>query len=634
MSRFATIEGRSFLFNSLFVLINLTGLTFLVYANVKSSPDYYLLFTLLGSGLMLLSIAGIIIFKGKLMISSVSRMLVGGLFIVSGLVKANDPLGFSYKLEEYFEDGALAYRIKELFGAPGFSLEFLMNYALAISVIICIAEIVLGVLAIIGGKMRLVSYLMMAMMVFFTFLTLHTAKCDANSTFIDRDTYSMSDPVATVKLAQAKESLSTKSEKNRKVTIHSQTATELVIDERKSPQCVTDCGCFGDALKGSVGRSLTPNESLWKDLILLYFVVWIFLAQRIIRPNTIKENLIFTLGSTLVVVFFSWVFNWYFPIIFALFAILAALWIRRTGGKLVGNYLGSTLLVTLLSVLVVGFVLRYDSIKDYRPYAVGSNLKQKMNNGVPGEFEEILLYKNSKTGKKRLYNSSSDAYTNSNIWENDDWKFIRRESKVVREPIYPSIRDFDPTIAMKDLTNNESDLSFVRALMTETKVKRIHLKALQDEGVSEMLLSEFNIEAYPTEKYQILDTFETVEIGTDDISIREALIKEKRVIILVSSDLMKANWDEIDRIKAISAKCKAQKVPFVVIANGTRKEMNTFRKKYAFNCALFSMDQIELKVISRSNPALLVLEKGVVKEKYSHRMIPSGDRFKELHLSR
>ena len=30
------------------------------------------------------------------------RILVGATFIVSGLVKANDPLGFSYKLEEYF----------------------------------------------------------------------------------------------------------------------------------------------------------------------------------------------------------------------------------------------------------------------------------------------------------------------------------------------------------------------------------------------------------------------------------------------------------------------------------------------------------------------------------------------------
>ena len=33
----------------------------------------------------------------------VCRILVGLLFIFSGLIKINDPLGFSYKLEEYFE---------------------------------------------------------------------------------------------------------------------------------------------------------------------------------------------------------------------------------------------------------------------------------------------------------------------------------------------------------------------------------------------------------------------------------------------------------------------------------------------------------------------------------------------------
>ena len=33
----------------------------------------------------------------------ISRLVVGSLFIVSGLIKANDPVGFSYKLKDYFE---------------------------------------------------------------------------------------------------------------------------------------------------------------------------------------------------------------------------------------------------------------------------------------------------------------------------------------------------------------------------------------------------------------------------------------------------------------------------------------------------------------------------------------------------
>ncbi len=60
-----------------------------------------------------------------------SRLFVGSLFIVSGLIKANDPLGFAYKLEEYFAESAL-------------NLPFLEPFALVLGALACIAEIVLG----------------------------------------------------------------------------------------------------------------------------------------------------------------------------------------------------------------------------------------------------------------------------------------------------------------------------------------------------------------------------------------------------------------------------------------------------------------------------------------------------------
>ena len=136
MKQLITFQGRSLLFNLLFVLINLIGLTFVVLGFHDNFESNGLSFKVIGFSLMSLTIAGLLIFKGRLMMSSVSRVIVGGICIVSGLVKANDPLGFSYKLEEYFEDGALAYRIKEMLGMPGFSLEFLIDYALILSVII------------------------------------------------------------------------------------------------------------------------------------------------------------------------------------------------------------------------------------------------------------------------------------------------------------------------------------------------------------------------------------------------------------------------------------------------------------------------------------------------------------------
>ena len=621
--RIATYSGRSKVFNIVFVVVNLLGLALLVLANHEKFVDVALLFNLLGIGLLLVSIAGMVLFKGRLMMSGVSRVLVGGLFIVSGLVKANDPLGFSYKLEEYFEDGALAYRIKELFGAPEFSLEFLMSSALALSVIISIAEIVLGVMTIVGGKIKLVAYALLGMMLFFTFLTWHTANCDPHSKFLDRDTYAMSDPVAQEKLEEAK---------SKKVKIFSQTDEELVVDEMKSPQCVTDCGCFGDALKGSVGRSLTPHESMWKDLILLYFVVWIFLAKRRIYPNSVQENLIFSGSSLILISFFSWVFGWYFPIVFALFAIFGSLWIRRVGGKLLGNYLGSALLVILLSALVAGFSLRYDPIKDYRPYHVGSHLKWKMTDGIPGVYRSELLYKNKKTGKKRSFESSSDAYAKSKIWEDEDWIFVKMVDREIRATIRPSIADFSPFVALSDLTDAERNLPFVKSMLANAKVKQIRLLSLLNKTTEEVLLSEFNRTAYPADEYQILDTIEVINPELSDIVITDALLREKRVVILISRNFNEADWSSISRIKAIAQSCAQKKVPFVMIANGTREQIKAFRKTNSFKCAIFSMDEIELKIMSRSNPALLVLENGVVVEKYSRRTIPTGKKFKEYHL--
>ena len=69
------------------------------------------------------------------LVANISRILVGSLFIVSGLIKANDVLGFSYKLEEYFENGALAFRVRNMIGWDSFSLEFLMEHALLLAII-------------------------------------------------------------------------------------------------------------------------------------------------------------------------------------------------------------------------------------------------------------------------------------------------------------------------------------------------------------------------------------------------------------------------------------------------------------------------------------------------------------------
>lgn len=98
-------------------------------------------------------------------LTPISRIFVGILFIISGFIKLNDPLGFSYKLQEYFSAEVL-------------NLPFLEPYALAISVFVVVFEVVLGVFLLIGYKPKFTLWSLLLMIVFFTFLTFYSAYFD------------------------------------------------------------------------------------------------------------------------------------------------------------------------------------------------------------------------------------------------------------------------------------------------------------------------------------------------------------------------------------------------------------------------------------------------------------------------
>ncbi len=89
-----------------------------------------------------------------------SRLIVGILFVFSGLIKANDPTGFAYKLQEYFHV---------------LNLSFLNDFAVGIAVILCSLEIVFGALLLLGFWRRQVAWGLLVMIVFFTFLTFYSA---------------------------------------------------------------------------------------------------------------------------------------------------------------------------------------------------------------------------------------------------------------------------------------------------------------------------------------------------------------------------------------------------------------------------------------------------------------------------
>jgi uncharacterized membrane protein YphA (DoxX/SURF4 family) len=89
-----------------------------------------------------------------------ARIFVGLLFIFSGLIKINDPLGFSYKLEEYFEV---------------FHITFLNGLSVTIAVILCSLEIILGFALLIGVRSVQVAWGLLLLIIFFAFLTFYSA---------------------------------------------------------------------------------------------------------------------------------------------------------------------------------------------------------------------------------------------------------------------------------------------------------------------------------------------------------------------------------------------------------------------------------------------------------------------------
>lgn len=160
-------------------------------------------------------------------LTHIARILVGCLFIFSGFIKANDPLGFSYKLEEYFE----VFKADTGLGM----FEWFAHIALPLAIIICVSEMLLGIMLLIGYKRDLTLWLLFAQIAFFTFLTFYSACYNK----------------------------------------------------------VTHCGCFGDFLQ------LKPWESFWKDIALMILITLLFAGKEHINDLTFPslQVTIFILGA-------------------------------------------------------------------------------------------------------------------------------------------------------------------------------------------------------------------------------------------------------------------------------------------------------------------------------------------------
>ncbi len=285
----------------------------------------------------------------------ISRVIVGNLFIFSGVVKANDPLGFSYKLEEYFVEF-------------GMDWTWLHDVLVPLASGLCIAEILLGVAVLVGFRMKLVSWSLLLMIVFFTILT------GASAIF----------------------------------------------------EIVRSCGCFGDAIP------LTPWQSFYKDLILLVLILILFANRNTIKPFKSASHLFGVfLVSTVIMALLANMLDWSMEALVALSLWLAVVvqWISKKE-KLAA--LSAVVIGLIYSLYLCIGAVEYLPFKDFRPYAVGKNLPEQMTlppGAKPPVYENILTYKNKATGEVKDFTSAE--YNASKIWENKDWEWQNTESKLI-----------------------------------------------------------------------------------------------------------------------------------------------------------------------------------------------------------
>ncbi len=330
------------------------------------------------------------------------RLVVGSLFIVSGLIKANDPLGFSYKLEEYFAESAL-------------NLPALAPYALALAVLACLAEVVLGFAVLFGGRMKLATLALFGLTVFFGWLTLYTATCDPQGTY---------------------------------------TVVVNGVAEERPVTCVTDCGCFGDAMKGSVGRSLTPWESFYKDAILFVLILPILvvaLRRKEGMWNSKADDMVLLPGGLLLVAVWSWIFTWWGPVWFTLAGFLGYALIKR-GMQGARAEWATAAWVSVITLAFTWWCFAHLPVRDYRPYAEGKSISEQKAEAKPPVTRVFLSYRNLVTGEVKEYDTGG-AYP----WNDSTYALVENSNRVVvlQPGIESQVQDFRLSDADGyDLTND------------------------------------------------------------------------------------------------------------------------------------------------------------------------------------
>ncbi|NIJ53693.1 BT_3928 family protein [Dyadobacter arcticus] len=305
--------------------------------------------------------------------AQISRVIVGLLFIFSGAIKLNDPIGTQYKLEEYFEVFAA-----DLPALHDFFMS-LVPLSLYFSVFLCTAEVVLGIALLVGYKPKTISWLLLLIILFFTFLTFYSA-------YFNR---------------------------------------------------VTDCGCFGAAIK------LTPWSSFGKDLFLLVLIIIIVWNRR--KFQAMPTGIIVVLS-------------------------------------------------TIASLGVAVYALRHLPIMDLLPYRVGASIPGQLKPSEPLRYLYIFE-KDGKTSEYEKYPSDTTLVFKEMVVLNEDAK-----PKITDYKVWNDAGDFTEEtfkgsklfLIIKSLSDiNTAALPDINKLISSVKTKGIE-PIILTSGNSEEIVSFLN----------------------------------------------------------------------------------------------------------------------------------------------
>lgn len=424
------------------------------------------------------------------------------------IVKANDSLGVKKTV-------TVAAMVKPESGFNSF-FKSCRKYSLAFSLIFCAVEIILGFALLIGWRIKVISWLLLLTILFFSLLTGYSWLAGFGAT---RWTLVFSMVIVGFIVALAL----IKKPSYRKYTAIAGVAVLLVIVGlcflggwcftcafNPNKMKVTDCGCFGDFLK------LKPWTSFYKDLVLLVLILVIFYGKSLIKP------------------LFSSRFGWKFMFIIA----------------------GLTLGFGFYCYL-------YLPVWDFLPYKKGNDIvtlmKYNPESGMP-ERDSVLQIWHMRKGKDSVAVSNEDKFTQ---YQEKGYEFVWVEQRLITEGYKPPIHDF---------AINGADAPYTDSFLKSRQYQLIFVAPFTDKAYGGCFAEMAEIQ----------------------------------------------KW------------CAQKKIKLYPLTSTSLEDAAAFSKSKGWNTVWYNADEKVLKTMARYNPVLYLFKGTTVVGKWSGRWLPSTDRLGNL----